>query len=130
MQHVGRLRPQHIHVLAKHFDHDLAVDLRNALEHVVANRLREARLDAGNASERRVHLIDQLILRQAARPLRLGGFTSTKNSAMLIILGSVPSSGRPDLDTTVTTSGNCRSDGADARQLTATFRSPRSRLAA
>ena len=37
-----------------------------------------------------------------------GGFTSTRNSAMLIIFGSVPSSGRPAFDITDATSGNCR----------------------
>ena len=41
-----------------------------------------------------------------------GGFNSTKHSAMLIGLGSVPSSGRPALEMTIFTSGtvwsNCR----------------------
>ena len=37
------------------------------------------------------------------------GRTSTRNSAMLIIFGSVPSSGRPAFERTETTSGNRRS---------------------
>ena len=37
-----------------------------------------------------------------------GGFRSTKNSAMLIVFGSVPSSGRPACEMTCVTSGNCR----------------------
>src|SRR5439155_19521976 len=47
-QHAGGRAAQDVYVLAEHFDHDLAVDLRDALEHVVADRLREARLDAGD----------------------------------------------------------------------------------
>src|SRR5713226_2326131 len=50
----------------------LTVDLRDGLEHVVADRLREARLDPGKARHRPVHLVDQLALARAASPLRLG----------------------------------------------------------
>ena len=39
-----------------------------------------------------------------------GGFNSTKHSAMLIGLGSVPSSGRPAFEMTVFTSGTVRSN--------------------
>ena len=65
-----RVLPQRGPVRAKHLDHDLAVDLRNALEDVVTDRLREARVDAGNRVERVVHLGDQLFLRDVPRPFR------------------------------------------------------------
>src|SRR5207302_3465714 len=47
-QHLVRGPAEDVAVFAEHLDDDLAVDLRDALEDVVANRLREARLDPGD----------------------------------------------------------------------------------
>ena len=75
---------QGLNVVPEDFDDYLPVDLRDALENVVPNRLREAGLIMW-----RFHWS--------------WGQMSTRNSAMLICLGSVPSSGRKALETTART---------------------------
>ena len=109
VEHRGRVLAQRRAVVAEDLDHDLAVDLRDALEDVVADRLREAGLDARESRRARGPsraISCSLVMWRVHSD---SGFTSTKNSAMLISLGSVPSSGRPAFEITVRTSGNWRS---------------------
>ncbi len=56
-------------VVTRHLDHDLALDLRDGLEHVVADRLRERRVHAGDHGQALVHFFDQLLVREAFAPL-------------------------------------------------------------
>jgi hypothetical protein len=69
LQDLVRKPAQHDGVVPERLDDDLSVDLRDALEHVVADGLREARLDAGNRLEGRVHLLDELLLANVRTPL-------------------------------------------------------------
>src|ERR1043166_633438 len=63
------VRPQDGKVIAKNFDDNLSVDLRDALEDIVADGLREARLDARQGADRAVHLVHQLVFGDFAGPL-------------------------------------------------------------
>src|SRR4029079_2983976 len=63
---------QYREVIAEDLDDDLPVDLGNALQYVVPDRLRKARLHAGHAIESSFHFIDYVMLRDLALPLRLG----------------------------------------------------------
>ena len=63
-----RLLLQDATVLAKHFDHNLPVDLGDALQHVVADGLRKARFDARNDGQRLVHLFNELFASDLAGP--------------------------------------------------------------
>src|SRR5712671_5585216 len=60
-------------IFTKDFDHDLAIDLRNAFEHVIANGLAKAGIDAGNGIEGPIDLRDNLFLVHAVTP-GFGGF--------------------------------------------------------
>src|SRR5439155_15499045 len=51
VQHVGRSLTEDVGIFAEHLDHDLSVDLGDALEHVVADRLRDGDVDAGNRGQ-------------------------------------------------------------------------------
>src|SRR5581483_12494749 len=70
VQNFRRPLPEHGRIVAEHLDDDLAVDLRNALEDVVADRLRNRRFETGNAADRLFHLGGQILPRNPARPLR------------------------------------------------------------
>src|SRR5205809_4609645 len=72
VKHILGPGPQHRGVLPEYLDHDLSVDLRDALQDVVPDWLGEARLDTGDGLEGRLHLLDQLLFRDFPRPLRLG----------------------------------------------------------
>ena len=56
-------------VVPGHLDHDLPLDLRDGLEHVVPDRLRERRVDARDAGELKIHFLDQLLTRESLAPL-------------------------------------------------------------
>src|SRR5207247_10319320 len=45
-------------------------DLRDALQNIVANGLREAGFDAGNSHQSLFHLIDELLFGQSPKPAR------------------------------------------------------------
>ena len=62
---------QFTQVFAGHLDDDLALDLRYGFQHVVANRLRERWINAGNRPQLAVHLVDQLVAGQALAPFFL-----------------------------------------------------------
>ena len=64
-----RLRPQRRRIVAEHLDDDLPVNLRNALENVVADRLRDRGVESGNAADRFFDLRRQLLASETARPL-------------------------------------------------------------
>src|SRR5439155_27033763 len=55
----------------ENLDHYLAIDLRDALQNVVADGLREARLETGYRFERLLKLRQQLLLGDLALPLLL-----------------------------------------------------------
>ena len=60
LQHFVDLAFQHTRIVAKELDDDLTVDLRNRLQDIVADGLREGRLDAGHVIEHLLHPRDQL----------------------------------------------------------------------
>src|SRR5262249_60101004 len=68
-QHLLRVLPQGGWVLTKDFDDDLPIDLRNALQHVIAYGLREAGLKAWDGVKRLVHLFDECLFGHLAAPL-------------------------------------------------------------
>jgi len=70
-QHALGHPAQRRNIVTEHLDHDLAVDLRNAFENVVANRLREGRLDRRQCLQRLFHFIHHLPLADRALPFRL-----------------------------------------------------------
>ena len=59
LKHILSPGAQHRGVLPEYLDHDLSVDLRDALQDVVPDWLREARLDTRDGLEGRLHLLDQ-----------------------------------------------------------------------
>ena len=60
------------------FDHNLPVDLRNRLQHIVPNGLRKSRLHARQVGHHPIHLFDQGFLGHARSPL-LDGFEVDKH---------------------------------------------------
>ena len=57
-------------IFTEHLDDNLAIDLRDALQNIVANGLREAGFDAGNSHQSLFHLIDELLFGQSPQPAR------------------------------------------------------------
>ena len=57
-------------VVTKHLDDNLAIDLRDRFENLVAYRLAERRLDAGKIVQLVFHLTDQLVLGHTLAPGR------------------------------------------------------------
>src|SRR5207247_3276168 len=57
-------------IFTEHLDDNLAIDLRDALQNIVANGLREAGFDAGNSHQSLFHLIDELLFGQSPKPAR------------------------------------------------------------
>ena len=67
---VLRVGPQNAGIIAEQFNDNLAVNLRNAFQHIVANRLREAGLDARNFVQLSIHFLDDLVLGHRPFPFR------------------------------------------------------------
>ena len=96
---------QRVEVGAVDLDRVLALHARRRFLDVVLDVLREGELDAREGlGQRLVHLGDQAVLVEALAPL-LEGRSGTKNSALKKPVESVPSSGRPCWEITVSASG-------------------------
>src|SRR5258706_5581680 len=96
---------ERLKIAAKKLDRVLALDPGNRFLNVVLDVLREVEFDAGKFS---ISVDDSsLVNASLSTPFRqrLSGFSGTKNSALKNPVASVPSSGRPCCDMTVSTSG-------------------------
>ena len=100
---------QRLQIVAEQLDRVLAFDARDRLGDVVLQILREVEFDAGKIGlELAEDLRGERVLVHARAAIGSTGFRGAKNSALKKPAASVPSSGRPCCETTVSTSGKRR----------------------
>ena len=113
MSRFHRRSDEHVDVVAEQLERVLAFDAGHRLFDVVLNVLREVEVDAGIFLAARAPWPDESILSREAAAATARGFRSARNSMLLKVVTSVPSSGRPICETTCVTSGYFRADFAN-----------------